>query len=307
MDYGLWTIDSFLIFALMVNYNPKDWFKLIFSIQKSDTIRMLMPAISGIGLFTFAVCFAEIELFELKYKSTTLVHSLLGFVISMLLVFRTNTAYERWWEGRKLWGSLINNTRNLAIKLNVYIPASEHETRERFRVLISNYAFALKEHLRNSKKTEELEETSVLPVKNLENAKHVPNHIAAIIFSELNQLCEKKIINDEKMIVLNAEFSSLTDITGACERIKNTPIPYSYSMFLKKFIFIYVITMPFGFVTDFKYWTILVVIFVFYVLASLELIAEEIEDPFGRDANDLPTDDIAGRIKNNLRDIFKSP
>jgi putative membrane protein len=106
------------------------------------------------------------------------------------------------------------------------------------------------------------------------------------------------------MIVLNAEFSSFTDITGGCERIKNTPIPYSYSMFLKKFIFIYVITMPFGFVTDFRYWTVPVVIFVFYVLASLELIAEEIEDPFGKDANDLPTDDIAGRIKNNLHEIF---
>lgn len=290
----------------MVNYNPKDWFKLIFSVQKSDTIRMLMPAITGIGFFTFAICYVEIELFELKYKSTTLVHSLLGFVISLLLVFRTNTAYERWWEGRKLWGSLINNSRNLAIKLNVYIPAGEHETRERFRVLISNYAFALKEHLRNSKKTEELEEINVFRVKNLEHSKHIPNQIAALIFSELNQLSEKKIINDEKMILLNAEFSSLTDITGACERIKNTPIPYSYSMFLKKFIFIYVITMPFGFVTDFKYWTILVVIFVFYVLASLELIAEEIEDPFGKDANDLPTDDIAGRIKNNLREIFSA-
>ncbi|MCG3164604.1 MAG: hypothetical protein POELPBGB_00363 [Bacteroidia bacterium] len=291
----------------MVNYNPKDWFKLIFSVQKSDTIRMLMPAITGIALFSFAVCFIEIEVFELKYKSTTLVHSLLGFVISMLLVFRTNTAYERWWEGRKLWGSLINNTRNLAIKLNAYIAADDHETRERFRILISNYPFALKEHLRNSKKIEELEETSVLPLNNLAKSNHIPNHIAATIFSELHQLCEKKIINDDKMIVLNAEFSSLTDITGACERIKNTPIPYSYSMFLKKFIFIYVITMPFGFVTDFKYWTILVVIFVFYVLASLELIAEEIEDPFGRDANDLPTDDIAGRIKSNLKEIFNRP
>ncbi len=100
----------------MVNYNPKDWFKLIFSVQKSDTIRMLAPAIIGIATFTFFVCFIEIHVLELKYKSTTLVHSLLGFVISMLLVFRTNTAYERWWEGRKLWGAMVNNSRNLAIK-----------------------------------------------------------------------------------------------------------------------------------------------------------------------------------------------
>ncbi|MGE0638126.1 MAG: bestrophin family protein [Bacteroidia bacterium] len=288
----------------MVNYNPKDWFKLIFSVQKSDTIRMLAPAIIGIATFTFFVCFIEIHVLELKYKSTTLVHSLLGFVISMLLVFRTNTAYERWWEGRKLWGAMVNNSRNLAIKLNTYIPKGDSETRERFRILLTNYVFAVKEHLRTGVKTEQLEETSALPFADFKKVNHVPNHIASVIFNELNQLVEKKIINDEKMIVLNAEFSSLTDITGGCERIKNTPIPYSYSMFLKKFIFIYVITMPFGFVTDFKYWTVPVVIFVFYVLASLELIAEEIEDPFGKDANDLPTDDIAGRIKNNLREIF---
>lgn len=290
----------------MVNYNPKDWFKLIFSVQKSDTIRMLAPAIIGIATFTFLVCFLEIEVLELKYKSTTIIHSLLGFVISLLLVFRTNTAYERWWEGRKLWGAMVNNTRNLAIKLNAYIPKGDSETRERFRILITNYVFAAKEHLRKGVSANDLEEIKSLPFETLEKSKHIPNQIASVIFNELNQLSEKQIINDQKMIVLNAEFSSLTDITGGCERIKNTPIPYSYSMFLKKFIFIYVITMPFGFVTDFRYWTIPVVIFVFYVLASLELIAEEIEDPFGKDANDLPVDDIAGRIKNNLREIFMS-
>lgn len=288
----------------MVNYNPKDWFKLIFSIQKSDTIRMLAPAIGGIATFSFLVCFLEIEVLELKYKSTTIIHSLLGFVISLLLVFRTNTAYERWWEGRKLWGAMVNNTRNLAIKLNAYIPKGDSETRERFRILITNYVFAVKEHLRKGVKVNDLEEIKILPFETLEKSKHIPNHIASVIFNELHQLSEKQIINDQKMVVLNAEFSSLTDITGGCERIKNTPIPYSYSMFLKKFIFIYVITMPFGFVTDFRYWTVPVVIFVFYVLASLELIAEEIEDPFGKDANDLPTDDIAGRIKSNLKEIF---
>lgn len=290
----------------MVNYNPKDWFKLIVSVQKSDTVRMLTPAIVGISVFTFAVCYIEIEVFELKYKSTTIIHSLLGFVISLLLVFRTNTAYERWWEGRKLWGSLVNNTRNFSIKLQAYIPKENKETRERFRIMITNYVYALKEHLRSGVKMEELEETDKLSIETLEKVHHVPNRIAVEIFTEMNELQKSGIINDDKMIVLNDQFSSLTDITGACERIKNTPIPYSYSMFLKKFIFIYVITMPFGFVTDFKYWSVPVVVFVFYVLASLELIAEEIEDPFGRDDNDLPTDELAGKIKNNLREIFNS-
>ncbi|HCY89477.1 MAG TPA: hypothetical protein DHV17_04380, partial [Chitinophagaceae bacterium] len=98
-----------------------------------------------------------------------------------------------------------------------------------------------------------------------------------------------------------------TDICGACERIKNTPIPYSYSAFIKKFIFIYVLTLPFGFAFNLGYYSIPVTTFIFYVLASLELIAEEIEDPFGQDSNDLPMQRMAEAIGGNIRDILGKP
>jgi putative membrane protein len=101
------------------------------------------------------------------------------------------------------------------------------------------------------------------------------------------------------------ELRLYSESLGACERIRSTPIPYSYSLFIKKIIFLYTLTMPFGFVTDFGYWTILVTTFIFYAFASLELIAEEIEDPFGTDANDLPTDDLALKIGKQIDDIFK--
>jgi putative membrane protein len=94
------------------------------------------------------------------------------------------------------------------------------------------------------------------------------------------------------------------DICGACERIKNTPIPYSYSAFIKKFIFFYVLTLPLGYVSNMGYLIIPVVIFIFFVLASLEIIAEEIEDPFGRDTNDLPMQRIAENIKKNMVEIL---
>ena len=139
----------------------------------------------------------------------------------------------------------------------------------------------------------------------LNNYKHIPNQIASSIFKQLNFLYTNKIITGNQLIVLNEEARSLTEIVGACERIRSTPIPYSYSLFLKKFMFVYIMTMPFVFIQDFGYWTALIVVFVFYVLASLELIAEEIEDPFGTDANDLPTDQISLRIKGNLKEIFE--
>jgi len=111
-------------------------------------------------------------------------------------------------------------------------------------------------------------------------------------------------ITGDQLIVLNTELVQYLDICGACERIKNTPIPYSYSSFIKKFIVIYVFTLPFGFAFTLGYLATPVVMFIFYVLASLELIAEDIEDPFGTDSNDLPMDRLAENIKKNVEEIL---
>jgi len=232
-------------------------------------------------------------------------HSLLGFVISMLLVFRTNTAYDRWWEGRRMWGDLVNNSRNLMLKLKSVLPQDQPELLHRFRVLIGNYSFALKEHLRGGFKQEQIEDCDVLRAIELEKFKHIPNRIAAQLYIETEKLVKQKVISEEKYLLLNEELKSFTNISGACERIKGTPIPYSYSSFIKRIIFLYAITLPFGLIADLKWATVPIAVFVFYTLASIELIAEEIEDPFGADTNDLPTDEIAERIRKNLIEIEK--
>ncbi len=277
----------------MKTYNPKDWFKLIFQFHKSDTVRMLAPAILGLAVYCYLIVYIETDVYHIKFKSTSIIHSLLGFVISLLLVFRTNTAYERWWEGRKHWGSLLNNSRNLAIKLNAYLPDTDHTSRKTFARLISDYAFLLKEHLRDIK----------VPNKAPVNI-HQPNYIASALFKQAHGLYKSNKITGDELIVINAELQSFTDICGACERIKKTPIPYAYSIFLKKFIFVYIGTMPFSFVADFGYTIIPIVCFTFYAFASLELIAEEIEDPFGTDVNDLPTGQIAQSVLISVEELL---
>jgi putative membrane protein len=288
----------------MVDYNPKSWFSLIFKIHKYGTVRKLLPTMLVLAVLTFGYCYLEIEVWNNKYKHTMAFHSLVGFVISLLLVFRTNTAYDRWWEGRKQWGAMVNNTRNLAIKLSVKIPGGDAIRRQLFRVLITNYVFAMKEHLREGVKPEELEEHPNFDKPAHLKLEHIPNGIAKSLYKEIMKLKDEEIITDNQLIVIDKEFKSLTDIIGACERIKKSPIPYSYNAFIKKFIFLYVISLPFGAITSFGYATIFVVMLVFYILASLELIAEEIEDPFGRDANDLPTDRLATTIQGNLKELF---
>ena len=288
----------------MVDYDPKSWFSLIFKIHKYGTVRKLLPTMIVLAILTVGYCYLEIEVWDNKYKHTMAFHSLVGFVISLLLVFRTNTAYDRWWEGRKQWGAMVNNTRNLAIKLSVKIPVGDTVRRQLFRVLITNYVFAMKEHLREGVLPEELEEHQDFDKPVHLKLEHVPNGIAKSLYTEIMKLKDEEIITDNQLIVIDKEFKALTDIIGACERIKKSPIPYSYNAFIKKFIFLYVISLPFGAITSFGYATVFVVVLVFYILASLELIAEEIEDPFGTDANDLPTDNLTTTIQGNLKELF---
>lgn len=280
----------------MVNYNPKDWFGLIFKFHKSDTFRQLFWVIISIAIYSFALAYIEIELLELNFKSTAALHSVLGFVLSILLVFRTNTAYDRWWEGRRLWGTLVNDSRSLILKLSSIPEVRNHLVYEDIKQWMVKYPHVLAMHLRNKKSQDPLIPAQV----------HQPMFIEGKIIGCLNQLKVEGILNDYQMLWLNQEIRTYTEVCGACERIKNTPIPYSYSLFLKKFIFIYIVTMPYGFIREFGYGITLAVSFVFYVLASLELIAEEIENPFGTDANDLELDQIADVIGANIQEVSET-
>ncbi len=286
----------------MVTYNPKDWFSLIIKFHKSDTFRVLLPVLISVGLYAAIVVVLEVHFFHIETKNPTVMHSILGFVLSMLLVFRTNTAYERWWEGRKIWGSFVNNSRNLALKLSALI--KNEKDRADVKILITNYVFSTKNHLREVYNAEEFISTSEYTTEVFSKAQHKPNSIAKQLYNKVYGLHAQNQLSGEHLYVLNEELKSFTDNCGACERIKNTPIPYSYSIFLKKMIFLYIISLPIFFASEFKYTTIPITIIVLYVFASIELIAEEIEDPFGFDDNDLPLDDICQKIKINLNEIL---
>ena len=284
----------------MVIYNPKDWWKLIFAFHKSDTFRMLLPGIIGVAIYTALVSFLENDYFHASFKNTTTVHSLIGFVLSMLLVFRTNSAYDRWWEGRKLWGNLVNSSRNLYLKLDKMIENSEDKIE--LKNLIIDFAIATKEHLRQGAKLKELSQFSQKSItKSHEN---IPLQVSNLLYAKVSQALAHTSPSGFNGLLVNEELRAFVDILGGCERIKKTPIPYSYSMFFKKVIFIYIFTMPIGFVREFGYWASPIVALVFYVFAGIELLAEEIEDPFGSDVNDLPTDTICQTIKLNLDQIF---
>ena len=288
----------------MIKYNPKTWFRHIFTISKTDTIFMLWKELIYMALLAAAIAWIKMEHFPDATMVDKLmgVYSIVGFVLSLLLVFRTNTAYDRWWEGRKKWGELVNNTRNFAIKIASINTLDEDK--HFFSRMIPNYAIAMKEHLRKGVKLEELD-LSDEESRYLESKSHKPNFIAKWMYARLDKMKTDGNLTQEEFITMDTNLKTFSDIIGACERIKNTPLPYSYNNFLKKFIFVYVCTMPLAFVNSFGWWSILISVLVFYILVSLEILAEEIEDPFGQDPNDLPTEELSQKIKGNVQEILK--
>ncbi|SEL74325.1 bestrophin family protein [Parapedobacter koreensis] len=293
----------------MIVYSSKDWFHATFTLHKSDTIRKLFPLLLLMGLYSGGIAYWELEYLKLSERSwvrnITILHNLLGFVMSILLVFRTNTAYDRWWEARKQWGALTNASRNMAIKLNAFLTPQDEASRDFFRKTIAMYAHTLFEHLRSNRTKFMLDEKHHPEFEGLDNRKHGPNQVAALMYSRANRLYKEGLLTGDQLIVVNNELLALTDVCGACERIKNTPIPWSYSSFIKKFIILYVVTLPLGYVFSMGYFVIAAVPFVFYVMASLEIIAESIEDPFGEDPDDLPIDKIAENINKHVAEIIR--
>lgn len=282
----------------MIKYNPKSWLTFIFSFHKSDTVRILWKELIYIAVLTAIITALELHFYPTSsvLKNLTSVYSLLGFVISLLLVFRTNTAYDRWWEGRKLWGSVVNDTRNLSSLLSSFdLKPSE---RIDYTDLIIAFSKSMKEHLRRKKLD------LPFPLDESSSVGNQPLWIAHELRKAFHELRVTDRIDAIQWQQLNRHLDQLIDSLGACERILNTPIPFSYSLFFKKFIFIYVVTMPLAFVELFEYWSVLISTFVFYALVSMEILAEEIENPFGTDDNDLPLDDICQRIEENVSQIL---
>lgn len=287
-------------------YDNKHWISVLLSIHKSDTLKTLASGMIAMAVYAAAVIYLETEYFKIDKESTvrnvSLIHTLLGFVLSMLLVFRTNTAYDRWWEGRKLLGKMVNDSRNLAIKLHAILLENDTENREFFQKYICFFPHLLSRHL--SKKSTKMELDQDHHHTEVEQLPHPPNALVWKIQYKVQELYKKGLISGDQMRMLDMHISGFLDVCGGCERIKNTPIPFSYSSFTKKFIVIYVITLPIAYGISIGYMMVPLTVFVFFVLMSLEVLAEEIEEPFNNEENDLPMELIAQNIERNVIRIF---
>lgn len=291
----------------MIYYKTnQNWLGDVRHLWKSWTMVRITRWVAAMGVYALLICIAVDVLGWLSFlQLNTNIFSLLGVILSIFLVFRTNSAYDRWWEARKQWGALVNNTRNLAIYVDTMFPEKDADMRHWMATHISNFCLALVEHLREGVKLDKLVYLGKEEREEYEKKDHVPNFIAQQIFRRLAQSHREGVLNEGDYINIKPQHQALLDILGACERIKKTPIPFSYAVYLKIFITAYGVLLPFALVSTFHLAAAPLAMFIFFALLGVELLGEEIEDPFGLDCNDLPTGDIAHTIKKNVFEILE--
>lgn len=282
----------------------RPWLRFAFQLRGS-VVLSIWPRTLMCGLFG--------EFISLLYKAgwpvslPGLAYVIPNIVLGLMLVFRTNTAYERFWEGRRLWGTLNNTVRNLARQIWVVVLEKDSRDREdkkaAIRLLVA-FAVATKLHLRGEAVNEELK--VLLPPSRyfkLQAMNNPPLEVAFWISDYLQQQHQRGCIPLYQLNSMQELLNGMVDSLGGCERILKTPIPLAYAIHLKQLLLLYCLTLPFQLVSELGFWTGPIVLLISFALFGIEEIGIEIENPFGHDANDLPLDTICTTMLRNIEDL----
>lgn len=291
----------------MILYDTKDW---------GETFRMLVAGFTHSdnykSLVVFTLCFSGYSAAIIGMEAAdwfsvmrfnTVVFSLIGVILSMILVFRLNSSYNKWWEGRQQWGRLINVCRACAQHIAPIVQDDPVMTK-RWAATIGNFPYALKIHLREESDLEEIKDMSAEELSDMGATHHIPNYVGLKMQQDLETLQKAGRITSMDKHSIAKLVHAMIDILGACERIKNTPIPFSHSSFIQLALIIYLSILPFGLIESFGWMTVFMQAVMTFALVGVEIISEEIEEPFGRDANDLPLSHLSNVIRKDTYAIL---
>lgn len=290
----------------MIQYNPKNWLSILFRLRGSVLPRMLVRCLIAAVVGVIAVYLLKIEGFRIP----SIVHTMIGIALGLLLVFRTNASYDRFWEGRKLLGGMVNRTRDLARQVMGYIPGDDEPTvalRAHLRNLIVAFYRLSCQTLRQER---DLNKWASLLTEHeraqLENATHRAPIITSWLTSHCAALAEQGRITQQQLQSIDQNLTALNDLLGGAERIMRTPVPFAYAQHIKIFVVLFCYTAPFA-ITDSMGWKTPFAAFILaFALFGVDEIGVEIEDPFGYDENDLPLEAIGDGIDVATQDIVRT-
>lgn len=288
----------------MIDYNNRAWYKHIF-IWRGTVLKGVFIRVILYMLWTaFVILLFQEGVISKDTKIDMSVFSIIGLALGLLLVFRTNTSYDRWWEGRKFLTGNVNATRNIAFTLDTIIPRDDKSSRQEIVELLTAFHVAVKEKLRDGVKAEDLSMLREEYKNDVLNSGHEPNEIIKIFRSKLEVISSVTNCKDSRIIKIIDQTNNLIDNMGGMERIRFTPMPFAYASHLQLFILVYFLSLPFGLYDKFGWLALPVMAFITLILIGINEIGVEIEDPFGDDPNDLPVDGICETVEKNLTGIL---
>ncbi len=278
----------------MVEYNPKRWSPQLLAVRGSIAPKIVIR-VAIVVLWSAMVVLIHKHVRHLEIPPT--VHTLVGLALGLLLVFRTNSSYERFWEGRKSWGRIINSSRNIARTAGSLLK-TQRATLDLILLWTAAFPYASMNSLRKTRGLGPLEER--LPpaaVAEVLAAAHVPLAVAQQISLALARHRSDGTFAERCIIYLDDMVRRLVDEIGECERIQNTPLPFAYVVHLRRALVLYLTTLPFVLVDPFGWLTTVCMLLISYVLLGIDEIGVEIENPFGTDSNDLPIESFCAGVE----------
>jgi putative membrane protein len=265
----------------------------------------LLPRLGLLLMLSLVVTYFHGTILSFKVPLNPAPLTLFGFVLALFLGFRNNASYDRFWEGRKLWGALLNTARALTRQAITLKNLNHNQVSvHHFVQLLSAFVFALKHQLRGTDAYEDLQaRLNEDQLKIAAASKYKPAVIMRLLAEWVQKAKEEGGLDSIQQARFDENFDKLSDILGGCERIISTPIPYSYRVLLHRTVYIYCFLLPFGLVDSLGWFTPLIVVFVAYTFVAFEAIADEIEEPFGTDANDLALNSMCVMIDETIHEM----
>lgn len=289
----------------MIPYERRAWLRLLFS-GRGSLARTVLAKVIAFGVLALVVCSID-SYYTHPLRIPVGFHEIAGVVIGLVLAFRTNTAYARFWEGRTLWGGIVNASRNLARVVTAHADLDEAESRE-LRVWIVAFAHSTRCRLRSLHEVHEAAE--LLSPEDYQRLSAAP-HPALFCANELSRRIADLAASDALTPVLagvaEEEVVNLVNCLGGCEKILRTPTPLGYVLLMERGVFLYLGTLPLGLIGRLGWLTPVVTLFVSYLVLMIETIGNELDNPFGEEASDIPLDRICSHIAFDLLGIGQGP
>ena len=228
--------------------------------------------------------------------------SLVGLALGIFLGFRNNTSYDRFWEGRKLWGGVVNTARTITRRILTLVDQEDEVKLQVYVRQVAAYVHMLRQHLRGEWEPSEVEHLLTSEeIVSIQKEGNRPIALLQRIGDELRVEYKAGNIHPQHLPLLEGALTDFTNLQGGCERIKSTPIPFSYNILLHRIVAIYCIALPFGLVPLLHSVTPIVVALIGYAFLGIDALGDEIEEPFGHDDNDLPLLSLTTMIEHNVR------